>query len=451
MLVDLKFDNKKLLLIGEGLEFEFKLEKLLMEAKGFFVLTKDLNDRIIKLKEEGKIKLIEFKGEEDSFEYIKKIRPDIIVLATENFEFAKKVKQLASDLGILVNVVDAPELCDFHFVANSKIGEIEVGIATKGKSPALASIIRRRIERAITQEDINRLELLSYIRKKVKTVKEKEKRREAIYRILRDDKVNHLIKEGKIELALLRAEEIISNLYLENPKGKVYLVGAGPGKSDLITLAGLKILKKADVVIFDRLVSRALLRFAERAEKIYAGKNPGESNLQDNINKIMLEESLKGKTVIRLKNGDPFIFGRGAEEFDYLKTYGIDVEVIPGVSSVTGVPTFANLAITKRGIASSFAAVSMVKAGGETFDLKGLAKNVDTLVILMGLNKAREIEEQLKDVGFEDKPVAIISKGTTKGQKVVFTKVRELTQAIVEYNVRAPALIVIGDIANHRN
>jgi len=431
LLVDLKF--KRVLLIGEGEEFYFKLEKLSKEAEELFIISKE--------EIEGSLKL---EKDEDIIDKIKEINPDILVLATEKLDLVKKIKETFPK--ILINVVDHPELCDFYFVANKKIGSIEIGVATGGKSPALASLIRRRLEKYITPMDIKLLDLLSKVRSYIKDrIKEKDERRKIIYRIINSEEVRKLLKEGKEEEALKRAYELLD----KKEEGKVYLVGAGPGRPDLITLAGVKALKKADVVIFDRLVSKSLLKFAERAKKIYGGKEPGKNYLQEEINRILLEEAKRGKIVVRLKNGDPYIFGRGSEEYEFLRSHGIEVHVIPGVSSATGVASFNKIPLTRRDLSSSFTVVSMVKAGGETLDIRNLAKFSDTLVILMGLSRAKEIREQLNSVGLGKKPVCVISKGTTKAQRIIFTTVEELPDSVKD--VKPPAIIIIGDIVNLAN
>ncbi|GBC75093.1 Siroheme synthase [archaeon HR06] len=422
LLIDLKF--RRVLLIGEGEEFYFKLEKLSKEAEELFTISE-----------------VSLKSDEDIIDKIKEVNPDILVLATERLSLVKKIKEAFPK--VLINVVDHPELCDFYFVANKKIGSLEIGVATGGKSPALASLIRRRLEKYITPMDIKLLDLLSKVRKYIKDrIKEKDERRKAIYRIINSEEIRRLLKEGKEEEALEKANELID----KKEEGKVYLVGAGPGRPDLITLAGIKALKRADVIIFDRLVSKSLLKFAERAKKIYGGKEPGKNYLQEEINRIMLEEAKKGKVVVRLKNGDPCIFGRGSEEYEFLKANGIEVHIIPGVSSATGVASFNKIPLTRRDLSSSFTVVSMVKAGGETLDIRNLAKFSDTLVILMGLSRAKEIREQLNSIGLGKKPVCVISKGTTKAQRILFTTVEELPDSVKD--VKPPAIIIIGDIVN---
>ncbi len=235
--------------------------------------------------------------------------------------------------------------------------------------------------------------------------------------------------------------------------GIVYLVGAGPGDPGLITLRGLESLQKADVVIHDRLANHKLLEYAPQAEFIDVGKQPNHHPvLQEDINAILVEKAREGKTVVRLKGGDPFVFGRGGEEAQVLAEAGIRFEIIPGVTSAIAVPAYAGIPVTHRGVASSVAFVTGHAAKGEPQDInwRALAQGVDTLVFLMGVNNLPPIITALTEAGrSSETPVALIEQGTTPAQKVVVGTLTNILEKAGE--IQAPAIIIIGEVVSLRS
>jgi uroporphyrin-III C-methyltransferase len=235
--------------------------------------------------------------------------------------------------------------------------------------------------------------------------------------------------------------------------GKVYLVGAGPGDPDLITVKGFKLLKECDVIIYDALVNEELLQYtSEYAVKIFIGESRHESRLtQDEVNGLMIQYALQNKIVVRLKGGDPFIFGRGGEEAIALNNAGIEWEVIPGISSGIAVPAYAGIPLTHRGVSSSVAFITGHECGSKEkpIDLKTIASTVDTLVIFMGIRKLPGIVKELLDAGLpESTAIAIIENGTRKEQKIITGTLYD----ILTYNdkIKSPALIVIGEVVKLR-
>ncbi len=235
--------------------------------------------------------------------------------------------------------------------------------------------------------------------------------------------------------------------------GKVYLVGAGPGDPELLTLKAVKILQKAEVVLYDRLISEEVLSYTGRDCKlVYVGKACGKHTLpQDKINELLLFYAKSYKTVVRLKGGDPTVFGRGAEEILFLSKHGIPCEIIPGVSSLYSVPACAGIPLTLRNVSSSFAVVTGHPATGDRKEInwKSFAE-IDTLVILMGVKNRQKIADELIKAGRDpEEPVAFIEKGTTKEQKVILSSLKEVSQnpPLIE----PPAVIVIGKVVSlHR-
>jgi len=234
--------------------------------------------------------------------------------------------------------------------------------------------------------------------------------------------------------------------------GIVYLVGAGPGDPGLITLKGLRAISIADVILVDRLVPKELLSYAKPGcEIIHVGKEPGRHEYtQEEINRIMVKRAMKGEIVVRLKGGDPIVFGRGGEEMEILRESGVCYEVVPGVSSIYAVPAYAGIPITHRRISSSVAILPGREAEGKerSIDLAAIARVVDTLVILMGVARAGEIVRELLASGIDpNTPVAVIEKGTTEEQRTLVTSLEKLPENMARHDFKNPSLIVIGKTA----
>lgn len=235
-------------------------------------------------------------------------------------------------------------------------------------------------------------------------------------------------------------------------KGKVFLVGAGPGDPALLTLKAVEALKAADVIVYDRLVNEAILEWAPKtAEKIYVGKSAGKHELpQEKINELLVAKALEGKKVVRLKGGDPFLFGRGGEEAEALAEKRIDFEVVPGVTSAIAAPAYAGIPLTHRDYASSVAIVTGHRAedGGKIVKWTELARAVDTIVILMGIERLESTATKLIEGGLDpNTPVAVIEQGTTEQQRSVIGKLGTIAQTAKKNGVKPPAVIVIGNVA----
>ncbi|HZX59486.1 MAG TPA: uroporphyrinogen-III C-methyltransferase [Mucilaginibacter sp.] len=232
---------------------------------------------------------------------------------------------------------------------------------------------------------------------------------------------------------------------------RITLVGAGPGDADLITIKGIKALKTADVVLYDALVNEELLEFApEHATKVYVGKRSGDhSHSQESINRLMVDYALNYGHVVRLKGGDPFVFGRGYEELDHAASYSIPTEVIPGISSSIGVPGLQNIPVTHRGLSESFWVVTGTTMDGKVSgDLYDAARTRATVVILMGLNKLTEITEIYKKEGKHRMPVAVIQSGSTVNERVAVGVIDTIVELVGEKKISSPALIVIGEVVS---
>jgi len=232
---------------------------------------------------------------------------------------------------------------------------------------------------------------------------------------------------------------------------KITLVGAGPGDAELITIKGMKALQTADVVLYDALVNQDLLGFAPaHAHKVYVGKRSGEhSYSQEAVNKLIIDYAINYGHVVRLKGGDPFVFGRGYEELDFAASYSIPAEVIPGISSSIGVPGLQQIPVTHRGMSESFWVITGTTTNGNiSADLYQAARSKATVVVLMGLHKLAEIAELFKAEGKHRLPVALIQSGSTANEKVVVGIVDTIAELAEENKIQAPAMMVFGEVVS---
>jgi uroporphyrin-III C-methyltransferase len=232
---------------------------------------------------------------------------------------------------------------------------------------------------------------------------------------------------------------------------RITLVGAGPGDADLITIKGIKALKTADVVLYDALVNEEILEFApENAVKVYVGKRSGDHSFsQDTINKLMIDYALNYGHVVRLKGGDPFVFGRGYEELDHAASFSIPATVIPGISSSIAVPGLQQIPVTHRGLSESFWVVTGTTTNGKiSADIYTAAQTNATIVVLMGVHKLAEITQIFKNQGKNRLPVAVIQSGSTEHEKVAIGNIDTIVEQVEEKKISSPALIVIGEVVS---
>jgi len=229
---------------------------------------------------------------------------------------------------------------------------------------------------------------------------------------------------------------------------KVTLIGAGPGDPDLITVKGVKALKNAKVVLYDALINRELLEYAPTAKKIFVGKRKGYHRYsQDEINELIVKSAFEFGTAVRLKGGDPFIFGRGSEEIDYITSFGIETEVISGISSSMAVPASQGISLTKRGVSESFWVITGTTSERKlSNDICLAAQSTATVVILMGMSKLNEIVSIFKKFGKSEVPTAIIQNGTTKNEKLGLGTINTIEEVVEQKQLSSPAIIVIGEV-----
>lgn len=410
--------DKKALVVGGGKVAQRKVEKLLPFEPAITVLSPHISEAI---REIPGVTLIE---DEFRSEYLEGCF--FVIAATNDRATNRKISDICKERNIPVNSVDDKDACTFIFPAYVIEGNLTVGISTGGASPTASVYIKEKIANAIPEGFSEAVDILEKVRTEIKPCFPEDEIRAEFLRDLLDE--------------ILR-------------KGKVYIVGAGCGDYDLITLRGLKALRACDVVVYDDLIDERLLdEIPRNAETIYVGKRKGKhSQSQEEINEILVNLALEGKIVVRLKGGDPFVFGRGGEEIIALKENGIAFEEIPGISSAIAIPAAEGIPVTHRGMSRD---VHIITA--HTAEDKGslpgwydeLAAMPGTLVFLMGLTKLEQIASRLISAGKSpDTPAAVISGGNSKKKMSVRASLQNIAQAVKDAKLQSPAVIVIGEVA----
>jgi len=383
----------------------------------------------------------------------------IAIAATDDRSANAAVWDEAEERGILLNAVDDLPHCSFIAPAIHREGDVAVAISTGGKSPAFAVRLRERIAALIGREEGEFLNLLGELRPHVAArVPDFKLRTRLWYQIVDSDAIEY-VRRGDVTGARRRIDELLEQTVsghapASEPRGMVYLVGAGPGDPGLVTVRGLDALRKADVIVYDRLVHPDLVnRAAPWAEKIFVGKRAeGRSIEQDKTNDLLVSLARAGQVVVRLKGGDPFVFGRGAEECETLRNAGIPFQVIPGVSSALAAPAAAGIPVTHRRYASAFAIAAGHECEGESdLDWEALAR-IPTLVFLMGLRGLSTITGRLLAHGAgPDTPAAVIASATLPEERTIVGTLATIAELANAAGIVAPATLVVGEVVRVRD
>ncbi|HEY4867744.1 MAG TPA: uroporphyrinogen-III C-methyltransferase, partial [Candidatus Dormibacteraeota bacterium] len=371
----------------------------------------------------------------------------LVIDASGDAATGELVWEEAEGLGVLVNVVDVPDRCRFIAPAIVDRDPLVVAISTSGESPYLASALRARMERWLGAEWGPFVSLVGRIRRQLRGQGMALSQQTPIYRRLLRSRARRLFAQGRDLEATFEAAAIAEAG--DSRAGRVALVGAGPGDPGLLTVAAQELLFEADLVIHDALVAPEVLALCgPQTRLVHAGKRGGRpSARQEEISASLIESARQGLDVVRLKGGDPFVFGRGGEEMAALLEAGIEVVVVPGVSSVQAAPAAAGIPLTLRGVASSFAVTSL-KAGdaaAAASRLEALAAAVDTLVVLMPLADLDQLGARLTGV-LGDRPAALVSAAGTPEERVVRAPVAAVAEAARRARLEGPATLVVGEV-----
>lgn len=374
----------------------------------------------------------------------------LAIAATDDDAVNQQVSDEAEARRIFCNVVDAPKAASFIMPSIIDRSPLMVAVSSGGTSPVLARLLREKLE-AVLPQHLGQVALYAgQLRARVKqqfaTMGERRRFWEKLF--MNDRLAQSLANQDK--QAIAETTEHLLNTPLDH-RGEVVLVGAGPGDAGLLTLKGLQQIQQADVVVYDRLVSDDIMDLVRRdADRIFVGKRAGYHCVpQDEINQILLREAQQGKRVVRLKGGDPFIFGRGGEELETLCEAGIPFSVVPGITAASGCSAYSGIPLTHRDYAQSVRLVTgHLKTGGE-LDWENLAAEKQTLVFYMGLNQAATIQQKLIEHGMQaDMPVAIVENGTAITQRVIDGKLTQLGEMALQ--MASPALIIVGRVVGLR-
>jgi len=376
----------------------------------------------------------------------------IIIAATDDEATNRAVSEAAQARGCLINVVDNPELSNFISPAVVDRDPLIIAISSAGAAPVLARHLRARIESLVPANYGRLAQLAGRFRDRVKDTFSSSRQRRRFWETALQGVPAELVLNGREDAAERMLEEHLKHPETISTEGEVYLVGAGPGDPDLLTFRALRLMQQADVVLYDRLVSQAVLDLARKdAERIYVGKRRAEHSLpQTEINQLLVDLARQGKRVLRLKGGDPFIFGRGGEEIDKLADANIPFQVVPGITAASGCASYAGIPLTHRDYAQSVKFITgHLKDGQPNLNFRECLDPQQTLVFYMGLVALPQICEGLIEHGRDETtPAALIEKGTLQEQRVFVATIGTLAEEIENENVRGPTLLIIGDVVS---
>jgi len=380
----------------------------------------------------------------------------LVIAATNDILANESVSREAKLRNIPVNVVDNPALCSFIVPSILDRSPIVVAFSSGGASPVLIRMLRGKLETMIPQAYSQLASFSARFRSAVKTHVTNPARRRIFWENVFEGPIAEKIFSGDEKAAETMLQSMIESESKNEQAvaGEVFLVGAGPGDPDLLTFKALRLMQKADVVLYDNLVSKPILEMTRRdAERIFVGKMRGNHTLpQEGINDLLVRLALEGKRVLRLKGGDPFIFGRGGEEIEKLAEHKINFQVVPGITAASGVSTYAGIPLTHRDYAQSCVFVTgHLKDNSMDLDWEMLARPKQTIVVYMGLQGLDMLCAQLIKHGLSgDTPAAIVQQGTTPRQKVVCDTLAKLPANPEVKTLLAPTLIIIGGVVSLR-
>jgi len=373
--------------------------------------------------------------------------------ASANDQTNQQLRDLAGAAGVPVNVSDDPDRCDFIMPSLVDRSPLLIAIGSGGTSPLLTRMLKARFETDIPAAYGRLAEFAGNYRERVKdSIPDMTRRRRFWETMIAGPIAEHLFSAHE-DLATKLMDKLLGEAARDGdkpPRGEVYLVGTGPGDPDLLTFRALRLMQQADVVLYDRLIGDGILNLVRRdAERIYVGKMKKDHTVQqDEISEMLVRLALEGKRVLRLKGGDPFVFGRGGEEISTLAENGVAFQVIPGVTAANGCSTYAGIPLTHRDHAQGYIVVTGHEKDGKlNLNWNSLIQPRQTVVIYMGLTSLETITQGFIDNGADpEMPAAIIENGTRAGQRVVTGTLESLADKSVASEIKSPALIIVGSV-----
>jgi uroporphyrin-III C-methyltransferase/precorrin-2 dehydrogenase/sirohydrochlorin ferrochelatase len=441
----IQLKDQNCLVVGAGEVAARKIDLLARADAKITVIASEISTAVANLRESHNLNILKKTFSPSDLHGFR-----LVVSATDNADTNKLVAKTAAKQNIPVNVVDSPELCSFIFPAIIDRSPVVAAVSSGGASPVLARLLRAKIESLIPPSYGRLAHIAEKFRSRVKEVIKEPAQRRIFWENALQGSIAELIFSGKEQEAEQKLEQTLTNQKENINVGEVYLVGAGPGAADLLTFRALRLMQQADVVVYDRLVSPEILDLARRdSEKIYVGKQRYNHALpQESINILLADLAKAGKRVVRLKGGDPFIFGRGGEEIETLMQQGINFQVVPGITAASGCATYAGIPLTHRDHAQSCTFVTgHLKDNSINLNWKQLAAPNQTIVIYMGLVGLEKICQSLIEHGSpKDLPVAMVQQGTTANQRVITGTLESLPGLVAGQDIKPPTLIIIGTV-----
>ena len=447
--------NRLCVVIGGGEVATRKVTMLLKANAAIILYSPELCLELQDLANAGKITYVKAR-----FEQSQLANACMVVAATNDEPVNIAVSIAAKAQNIPVNVVDAPHLCTFTMASIIDRSPIVIAISSEGNAPVLARYIRTKIETMLPTSYGRIAHIAGEFRDKVKAKFATTQERRIFWEGILQGPIVERILSGQETAAREALDAELSGSAEVKNNGEVYLVGGGPGDPDLLTFRALRLMQQCDVCVYDKLVSPEVMELVRRdAELIYVGKSRDQHTLpQEEINALLAKLALQGKRVLRLKGGDPFIFGRGGEEIETLMEHGVPFQVVPGITAANGVSSYAGIPLTHRDYAQACLFITghlKVKPNSKelTLDLDWIAMSRprQTVVIYMGLVGLAEICQQLIKHGVSpDMPAAVIQQGTTQRQRVVTATLKDLAEKVGSAEMKPPCLTIIGEVVQLR-
>ncbi|MBK4995063.1 uroporphyrinogen-III C-methyltransferase [Pseudomonas sp. S37] len=444
-----KLQGGRVLVVGGG-EIALRKARLLADAGGVLrVVAPDVDGQLAALAREGGGEVL-VRG----YQAADLVGCRLVIAATDDPGLNAQVSADAQALSLPVNVVDAPALCTVIFPAIVDRSPLVIAVSSGGDAPVLARLIRAKLEAWIPSAYGELAGLAARFRHKVKTLYPDVNQRRGFWETVFQGPIaeRQLAGQGAEAERLLQA--MVDGAPVQQG-GEVYLVGAGPGDPDLLTFRALRLMQQADVVLYDRLVAPAIIEMCRRdAERIYVGKRRADHAVpQDQINRLLVDLAQQGKRVLRLKGGDPFIFGRGGEEIEELAEHGIPFQVVPGITAASGCSAYGGIPLTHRDYAQSVRFVTgHLKDGTSNLPWDDLVAPAQTLVFYMGLVGLPTIcAELIRHGRAASTPAALVQQGTTRNQRVFTGTLADLPDLVAQHEVHAPTLVIVGEVVQLRD
>lgn len=449
----LNVKGQRALVVGGGTLAARKADLLVRAGCELTVLAPEMNDDLARVVAEHKItrKTGELSADD--------VDGCVIVFgASADSTINLKLHELATAAGILVNISDTTDLCDFIMPAIVDRSPLLIAISSGGATPLLTRMLKARFETTIPAAYGRLAEFAGSYRDRVKKAITNMARRRRFWETMIAGPVAEHIFSGQDEQAVSLMDDLLKDAAAggdQLPRGEVYLVGTGPGDPDLLTFRALRLMQQADVVLYDRLIGEGILNLVRRdASRIYVGKMKKDHSVaQEDISEMLIRLAREGKRVLRLKGGDPFVFGRGGEEIATLAENGISFQVIPGVTAANGCAAYAGIPLTHRDHAQGYIVVTGHEKDGElNLDWDSLLQPRRTVVIYMGLTSLGTITKGFLSHGADpETPAAVIENGTRAGQRVITGTLQTLLEKTDEAQIKSPALIIVGSVVTLRD